>query len=152
MKLQKVKTDVTVNNYIDSNTGELLDTSVETKHTKIVTHRGDEFASIYSSIIAAMKGLSTSAKSLLTYIALKSNINTNEITLVKSKLEELSKDSELSIPTIKRNIRILVEKDILIKKGSGLYLVNPKYFWRGSADNRNKKLKYILELELNPNS
>lgn len=143
----KVKTEVTTNNYIDRESGELLDQSTDVKHTKILVTSEEQFAFVYSDIISAMEGLSTPTKALLTYISLKANINTNEITLVKHKIEELSAEAGIAVSTIKKSITDLVKKSILIKQGSGVYLINPKYYWRGTINNRKKSLKYVLELE-----
>ena len=142
-KQQKIKTERTTNNYIDSETGELLGQDLDIKHTKILVSSEEQFAVIYSDIITAMEGLSTPTKTLFTYI----NINTNEITLVKHKIEQLSKEADIAVSTIKKSITDLVKKGILIKRGSGVYLINPKYYWRGTINNRKKSLKYILELE-----
>ena len=81
------------------------------------------------------------------YISLKASVDSNEITLVKPVLEKLSKESEMSMSAIKKSVAQLVDKNILIRIGSGLYRVNPKYYWRGSIANRNKTMKYVLEVE-----
>lgn len=147
MKEIKVKTTKTVNNYIDPDTGEVIKTDSDVKHDKIVVTGKEEFAVVYSSVISALTGLPASTKSLLMYISLKASVDSNEITLVKPVLEKLSKESEMSLSAIKKSVSQLVSKNILIRMGSGLYKINPRYYWRGSLTNRNKTMKYILEVE-----
>lgn len=101
---------------------------------------------IYESLIPILGKLALSTQALMPYLLFKAD-NLNRITLVKHKIEELSKEASLAVSTIKKSITDLVKKDILIKRGSGVYLINPKYYWRGTINNRKKSLKYILELE-----
>lgn len=147
MKQLKVKTTETTNNYFDNETGELIKSDTDVKHDKIIVSGREEFAVVYSSVISATEGLPPSTKALLIHISLKASVDSNEITLVKPVLEKLSKESSMSTSAIKKAISQLVEKNILIRIGSGLYRVNPKYYWRGSQANRNKTMKYVLEVE-----
>lgn len=147
MKELKVKTTHTINNFVDTNTGEVIKTDQDVKHDKIIVNGKEEFAVVYSAVISATEGLPPSTKALLIHISLKASVDSNEITLVKPVLEKLSKESEMSLSAIKKGISQLVDKKILIRIGSGLYRVNPKYYWRGSLANRNKTMKYVLEVE-----
>ena len=57
MKEIKVKTTKTVNNYFDSETGELVKTDSDIKHDKIIVSGKEQFAVVYSSVISALAGL-----------------------------------------------------------------------------------------------
>jgi Meiotically up-regulated gene 113/Firmicute plasmid replication protein (RepL) len=101
---------------------------------------------IYASVVSVLAELALSTQVLIPYLLFKAD-NLNRITLVKHDTENLAIEATMSVFTIKKAISNLVKKAILIKQTAGVYLINPKYYWRGTINNRKKSLKYILELE-----
>lgn len=146
MKEIQTGLDTVKNNFI-SEEGELLSTEIDTKIHKIVVDDKEQFTFMYASIIGVMKDLNGGDIKLLSYCAMRSEANTNRITLVKPIIQEIADDFEISISSVKNSIVALKNKDILISLGSGVYRINPKYYWRGTMNQRLKTMKYVLEIE-----
>ena len=146
MREIKVGTDVTKNNFIGDG-GELLDTEMDVKNQKIVIDDKEQFTFMYASIIGVMKDLNGGDIKLLSYCSMRSETNSNRIALVKPIIQEIADTFEISVSSVKNSIVVLKNKDILIPLGSGVYRINPKYYWRGTLNQRLKTMKYILEIE-----
>lgn len=71
----------------------------------------------------------------------------NRIALVKPVKEELSKKSGLKSSTINNAITGLVKHKILIRLGSSMYRMNPRFVWTSDSKSREKMLLHILENE-----
>ena len=147
MKLKNKYSETVVNNYIDSDTGELLNFDVEVKTHKIVVEGKDQFAFMYSSIIGALNGLNGSDIKLLMFCSLNCTYNSNIIALNSHFLELISSQSGVSVGSLKNSLTSLHKKNILIKLGGATYRVNPRYFWKGENTERTKTMKFILEVE-----
>jgi hypothetical protein len=147
MKLIEKYDETVVNNFIDPETAELIETSVEVKTHKIAVESKDQFAFIYASLIGALKGLNGGDIKLLMYCSMNCTLNSNMIPLNSHFLAEAAKQLDVSAGSLRNSIMSLTKKDILIKVGSGTYRVNPRYFWRGDVSERLKTMRYILEVE-----
>jgi DNA-binding GntR family transcriptional regulator len=60
--------------------------------------------------------------------------------------EEIAKELNLKVVTINKAISILSEKNILLRKARGCYLMNPFFFGRGKWENI-KKIRMELEYD-----
>lgn len=147
MKLKNKYDETVVNNYIDAESGELLDTEVQVKTHKIVVNDKEQFAFMYASIQAGIVDLNGVDIKLLIYCSLNCSYNSNMISLTAPYLAEISKIYSVSEGSLKNSIKRLVNLNILIRKGSGAYRINPKYYWKGEGSERIKTMKYILEIE-----
>ncbi len=147
MKLVHKYKGTVVNNFIDPETGELLDTEVDVKTKTILVETKEQFAFTYSSIIGALKNLTGADIKMLTYICLKAEYNTNIVVLVKPFLLKLSEEVDLSVETLKASVTNLKRQGVIIPLGSGAYRINPRYYWRGDSTERKNKLKFVLEVE-----
>jgi len=147
MKLKQINTGTVVNNYIDMDTGELKDSDVYTKTHTIVVKDREQFAFQYASIIGCLNDLSGLAVKLLVYCSLHAEYNTNRVHLGKSSLEEVARDFDTTYDSLKQRITELVKANILIRIGSGMYRVNPRYYWRGEGPKRETVWEYVLRIE-----
>lgn len=147
MKERKVKTETVVNNFIDTDTGELLNTEEHVKHHKIVVDDSTSFAIMYSEVIGALKGLRSNDMHIVQYCVLNAEVNSNTVNLTKPMCDKITETCDIPYQSIKNSIAKLKTKGLLIPLGSGNYRVNPKYYWRGNKIERNKTLKYVLEVE-----
>lgn len=147
MKTRKVKSESTKNTYIDSETGEILDTDKEIKHHKIVVDGREAFAMMYSSVIGAIEDMDRATVKVLVWCSLNTTYNSNIISLTKPMCNQITKDYSIQYNTIKNCITKLKRRNILIPLGSGTYRVNPKYFWKGESNKRRETMKYVLEVE-----
>jgi len=147
MQVKKVKTDVVINNYLDSETGEIIETTQDIKHHKIIVEDKESFAIQYSNILGALKKLTGRDIKLLTYCSLNAEQNTNRINLTKPILEEISELFDSTYDGLRQSIVFLKKQNILIPLGSGTYRINPRYYWRGNLGERLKTMKFVLEVE-----
>ena len=56
--------------------------------------------------------------------------------LIVASTSEIAKETGLSVSTVKRIIRKLIEANFLIRVKKGVYRVNPAVVWRGYEDKR----------------
>lgn len=147
MKLKKVKTDVVVNNFIDENTGEVLDTDISIKHHKIVVEDNESFFWTYLGAISLIDDLDKVSIKVLYYCNINAQWNTNMIALTKPVLLDIEKKIGLKYQTVRNAISKLKKLNILIDLGSATYRINPRYYWKGNSSDRLKTMKYVLEVE-----
>lgn len=69
------------------------------------------------------------------------------LTQYQLEKEALAERSGLHPQTINNCLSSLTSKNILIRIGVGYYRINPRYVWKKSSGERDKMLKYILEVE-----
>lgn len=147
MKITDKYDETVVSNFINLETGEIIDTDVQIKTHKIIVASKDQFAFMYSSFIGTLKHLTGTDVKLLTYISLKAEYNTNIVMLVLPFLKNLSTELDVSVHSLKASTMRLKHHKIIIPLGSGAYRINPRYYWKGDATNRISTMKFILELE-----
>jgi len=147
MKLVKVKSDVVVNNYIDQNTGELLDVELLDKSQTIIVDDSAAFSMLYGKIIGLVDGLDNTSIKVLIWSIINCSYNTNVVNLTKPMCTEIGKEYGLTYGSIKNAVSKLSKQNVLIAMGSGSYRINPRYSWRGNSNERKKTMKYVLEIE-----
>jgi len=148
MEIKNIKQSIEKTKVIDTATGEIIEEYSESQYKEIVAHSKDEFAFIYASLNPVLSKLSKPA--ILTYLQLiqRVSINTNELMLVKPTIETIAKAMNVGSQYIRNAMVVLKKKDILISKGSGLYVLNPLHSWRGNTDERVTSMRLVLELKL----
>lgn len=147
MKAIKVKTDVVTNNYLDSETGEIIEQSTEIKHHKIVVDSDESFFWTYNALLSILQDLTKTEIKLLQYACLNAQWNKNIVSFGKPVCEDIKKSYDISYQTVKDTVSSLKTKNIFIPLGSGYYRINPRYYWRGNSSERKKTMKFILEVE-----
>jgi hypothetical protein len=146
MKILDIKHEVR-NHFIDPESGELLATSMDVKEGKIVVESREQFSLVYATIIGALSELNGLDVKLLMYCTIHSSYNTNLIALSNPYLKYIAELYGSTPGSIRNSITRLCNKQILIKAGSGSYRINPRYFWRGTTPERERTMKYVLEVE-----
>ncbi len=147
MKTKTVRLDKVVNNFVDPDTGELLELSSNIKRHTIVVDDKETFAFQYASIIGVFKELHGNDIKVLTYCSLHAETNTNRIALTRPICDDITKKLNIPYQSIRNSLAKLVDKDILISLGSATYRISPKYYWRGNSTARLTTMKYILDVE-----
>lgn len=74
--------------------------------------------------------------------------DTNELILIKSKKEEIAAKLEYAYKTVDNAITQLAKKQIIIRKNTSVYYLNPKFFWKGSEIARSKALEVVLQYNI----
>lgn len=77
-----------------------------------------------------------------------SEFETNRIILVKPIKEGIANKLKYAFKTVENAISRLAKKDLLVKKGAGIYFLNPKYFFKGSEIARSNAIKVIFDFSL----
>ena len=127
--------------------GEILDSSIEVKGNSIVFNDKTQFVMMYMDVIGLLKNINTTCTQILVWCAFNCEYNTNEVNLTKFKCKSIEAEYGIKYQTIKNCISKLHKCGAITPLGGGNYRIHPDYFWRGSSDEKKKKLKYILELE-----
>lgn len=130
-----------INNFIDVNTGELIDSEV--KHHKYMVDK-DDFLLVYSSLLGVFNKMEQSEIRVFSYLL--QYANGTKFSIGKSLRIEISKITKLNERTIYNTVKVLENKKLIFKLESGAYLVNPRFAFQGSKIDRNRSLKAIIEL------
>lgn len=146
METKEINKGKIVTNFVDVDSGEVLGTEVETKSEVIVLDNKEAFFMTYLSILGVVDQLDKVCQKVLMYCNMNSEYDENVIHLTKYNIEKMEKNIGLKYQTIKNCITKLKKKEFLFPLGGGSYLINPKYYWKGSSDGRVKCYKYVLEL------
>jgi len=119
--------------------------------TTIKTVKSEQFIQIYLEDLSGIFNLETRVEIRL--IALMWRDSTpnidgsdegNRVVVVKEIKEMWAKEAEATLQTINNTLTRLVQKEILIKKGRSIYVLNPKLFFKGSLKDRPKVIEKTL--------
>ena len=123
---------------------------------KIIVKRvsSDKFIRVYLEDIAGLIRLSDGEMKLLQAIWEISEYNTNKVVLssaVKKDIEEkmLANGKAIKVRSMNNIISKLSKRRILIPipDRTAMYILNPKYFWKGEEIERGKTFKITLQYE-----
>lgn len=146
-KLMDVGTVVTINNYYNVETGELVETVTDVKHDKVVVNSRAAFFATYYNMPTFPKKLTGAEKSLMQFIAMNMAYNKNHFIYNSLVQKEIEGDSGLHAQTVRNCLASLSKAKVLIHLSRGNYRVNPKYYWKGDSHTRDKVLTYFLQVE-----
>lgn len=147
MHLKTVGTTAIQNNFIDPETGEYLDQEMHVKQHKILVNDEFEFYMVSLQAIGITHKLDLVSQNVLAYALTHCQFNTNLISLTKPCLEDMEKYLNYKVQTLRDAICRLKKAKVIIGRGSGIYRVNPIYFWKGKTSEHKKTIKYVLEVE-----
>lgn len=149
-RFKKVHSTTTVNNYFDEKTGELKDTTVDTKHTTVMTDSKEDFFLTFAAVMGAVKGLTPTEEVLIRFACLNCQMNRNEIVFNKPTKERAASAVGVGLQSIADAVSKLKKKGVFIPLGSGGYLINPEYYWRGNSGDRKKVLEFMFTMQQHP--
>lgn len=130
---------------IDMETGEILESNIK-KHGYIANSK-EEFLLLYTSLLSVFLKMSQAQIRVYAYTLRFSD--GNKFSVDKKMRLDIAKETSLNERTV-YNVQGELEKMRLLFKGEdGLYIVNPRYAFRGSTMERNNQLKAIIELGCN---
>jgi hypothetical protein len=113
-------------------------TTQEATHVSEKTSRSlrleseDAYVKVYLKDISRLHDLSPQSNKFLYEFFSMANWNTNELQITAGKKNELAQKYETSKAVIDNVISKLTKKQIIIKKGTGLYILNPHLFGKGT--------------------
>lgn len=131
---------------IDTETGEVE--VVERKVKRKVSR--EKFIMMFLSDIQGIIGLTSKSEfQVLLAITELVSFNTNEVILIKPVKMIIAEKTKLKYDSVKNTISRLHKKEILIRKASSTYVLNPKYFFKGEDTARSSVLKWTIEYVIN---
>lgn len=135
MKTQKKMKVIGTQNYINAETGELVECQVMK-----IEERDANFHKIWlGHVIETLDIVGNQKIRLITFIL--SNLDKeNKLVMTQRKI---AAESGISVRTVTDTLKILQEADFLIRINAGAYRVHPEKIWKGSARERmNVLLQY----------
>jgi len=131
---------------IDKETGE--QTTVKQEFTKIVER--DHFIQAY---IDGMRGIlkieSKTDIRVLVALWLRAEYNTNRVVLIKQVKEEIAEElGYKNYRVIDNSISRLKKLDILHKKGTSYYYIDPNLFFYGSSKARTEMVEIVYKIKV----
>lgn len=84
---------------------------------------------------------SAKALLLLSELCSRAEWNTGRVLLPAGIKKEICTEIESDYSNISKLLRMLESSDFITKKAEGVYFINPKSFWRGELEEREKLLE-----------
>lgn len=135
-----------IESYVDYETGELKE---QVKVIKKTIDR-DEFMMVYLDSISSMLKIHSPIElKCLICLWSMSEFESNKVYIVKEVKQDIAEKTGYKFKTVENAISRLSIKNLLIRKSTSVYYLNPKYFFRGSDIARSQAIKLILEIEFN---
>lgn len=139
-KIKKVTESETI--VTDSQTGEILQSTKELGIVRVVA--ADEFIKVYLSDISGIIGIGSGKdRDILACFFQIAGYGTNEFFAVKSVKEKIATALNTTLGNIDNAIKKFCSKNILIRKDRSVYILNPKYFFKGEDIKRNEVLTLV---------
>lgn len=130
----KLKHEIT---QVDKETGEIITTS---KTFSIKTTQDTFYMSYIEYLSPVLQLKSQLDKDVLMYFCMMAEYNTGKVSLSTQERQDLLTKLDVASQALSRSVNNLKEVD-LISGDRGLYYINPKVFWKGTNETRDKLLK-----------
>jgi predicted transcriptional regulator len=129
----------------DYTTGEVLSERTITRDIK----SKPVFLRTYMNDIGALIKCSNAEKNVVLQCFEYLLYNSNEVVLNSERRKEIASKTNTKLSTVHIALSRLAKKNILIKKGTNTYTLNPKLFFFGNDIERNKMLEFKIVYNLN---
>lgn len=130
---KKVKV-IGTENYIKQDTGEIKEMQVVS-----IEERDANFHKIWLEHIIHSMDIIGNQKIRLAFWLLDQMNSENQITMT---LRQMAEKSGISLDTVRKTIKALIESNFLIRYNTGVYQINPDVIFKGGKNNR---LNVLLE-------
>lgn len=125
---------------VDRENGEILRTEIIT--TKRVT--AHKFVQLYLDDFGALMGIEGEGEyRLILWCAKNMNYETNEVIIINTLKKRIAAECDLSPYTINNAVSSLVRKNLLLRKDTSIYMLNPKYFFKGKVEDRMALIRTV---------
>jgi hypothetical protein len=133
---------------VDTTTGEILDTSVQRESLDFYVNN-EQFYMTYISILKVLEGTTPLEGLILQEMCFNCGYNDNTIHVSSGLRKSWSQKFGCTAQSISNSILGLKKKKLIMDLyvGSrGSFLVNPKYFFKGTAQGRNSALELMIQI------
>lgn len=110
------------------NDGAILSDETSISNTIRMVDKEPAYMKLYLDDLGLLRQLSKMENLILHEIFKITQFNTNRVILNKFYRDEISKNLEIKDQTIRNAISKLAKLNMLIKQGTGVYILNPNYF------------------------
>jgi len=125
---------------VDRQDGQIFRTEIITR--KRVT--ADKFVQLYLDNFGALMGIEGEGEyRLILWCAKNMNYDTNEVIIVNALKKRIAAECDLSPYTINNAVSALVSKNLLLRKDTSIYMLNPNYFFRGRIEDRAALIRTV---------
>jgi hypothetical protein len=125
--------------------GQVVDETMKV-HTYLAANKEQFFIGYASMLGMVYEQLTGPEIKVYAYLLDKYNSGST-IGIVKGVKEEMTKAIKIKLGTIDNALSGLVKKRMIYSTGKAVYKLNPRYAFKGPTANRDRLLKYILEVE-----
>ena len=133
---------------IDRQDGEILRSEIITR--KRVS--AEKFVQLYLDDFGALMGVEGEGEyRLILWCAKNMNYETNEVIIVNALKKRIAAECDLSPYTINNAVSALVTKNLLLRKDTAIYMLNPNFFFKGRVEDRMNLIR-IVEYYIQENS
>ncbi len=129
---------------IDEETGEI---SKETKVTKRMVGKAEEFYQIYASIIPILETKCKPIEAMIFISTFSYASRDNQLALTKQFKQQIATKNGISYSSVGAAITNLVKIGLLIRSSYSTYRINPRYFWKSTRQHRKNTLEFVLKVE-----
>jgi len=141
-KLKKQKI-IGKQNYINPNTGEVIETLVVEKNVE----RDFNFFKVWLlDLLNILEVIGTKKMKVVNYIF--ENINTQENIFIGTHTE-ISKKLNISRTVVSQTFKLLIDSGLLLKRNNGIYMINPDIVIKGNTGKRMNLLVKYNEIKNN---
>jgi hypothetical protein len=144
--LRTVRTRRNTRIYVNNRNNKPIAEDEDVMRDVIVVEGIEQFVQLRLEILAVIDKLTPIEVKLLCYMSLNSIFNKNLFHHNSISLKEMSAKTGVHPQTIKTNLASMVEKKFVVREQRGVYLINPKYAWKGGKEERVKCLKHLFEI------
>lgn len=144
-QLKTVYQEVVKNNIVDFDTGEVVDEKVEVKKLERLVGK-DEFYLMYASLVNYLYNNCTDLKVRVYAFLLERYNSKDEFQFGNPMKKIVAERLGCSIGSIGNAITQLKRDNVIYSPSRGLYLLNPKFAFRGSSKSRDQHLTAIVKL------
>lgn len=139
---------------IDKN-GEIVNSTIVSESVKRITYNktvpSENFIQVYLEDMGGMLKIENGTQARLlallwkeSEINLKDSSKGNQIYTIKANKDKWAKELLVKLQTINNTLSALLEKNLLIKKDRSICMLNPKLFFKGFVNDRDKVIQTII--------
>jgi hypothetical protein len=146
MKQSFLKKSITeITNTVDSETGEILETNL--KNHSYIANSKEDFMLVYTKLLSIFQDSEMTLPEIKVFSYLLQVWNFNqEYEIGRSTYELLGNKFKLKPESVRNAVYKLKDRNLIFSKKYKLFMLNPRYAFKGSSMLRNESLKTIIEL------
>lgn len=124
---------------LNKDTGEIMDVVI---HKEVSSQNFEKI--FLTDLLLSLQLLNVKALDVLLYIIKNRNYSNN--TLIATQ-QEIAKGSKVSLRTVSNIMKALQKGNFLVKKSSGVYIINPQIIIKGNENKKRMVVEYYRDVQ-----